>query len=276
MLSDGSAASSPLLFSAPSPPPPVTTSSDCPQSKEKVFRQSKLSFHSPSPHHPPPSTPSPLSSDVSPPSPLEVGTHLSELCFGPSAFPTLTTLTSSQHCVLFNAKTIGHASLPPKPYPDSFKDVWDYNHVRMPCSAQNLYPVATGDGNGEKKLLPRWDMICKALRRPISSSQDLESAILSYNYQYSKRWKFKTLHSYFQLGCSERERMEFFSNILPKIVALALDLPRIVTHALPLLKQHQAYSVSLSQEQIGCLLANAFLCTFPRRNATKPASEYSK
>jgi len=74
----------------------------------------------------------------------------------------------------------------------------------------------------------------------------------------------------------EEERDVFFGSILPRIINLALALPTTVTHAVPLLKKQQNYSITLSQQQIACLLANAFLCTFPRRNATQAHSEYAK
>uniref|UniRef100_A0A8C5HPV7 poly(ADP-ribose) glycohydrolase n=1 Tax=Gouania willdenowi TaxID=441366 RepID=A0A8C5HPV7_GOUWI len=41
---------------------------------------------------------------------------------------------------------------------------------------------------------------------------------------------------------------------------------------IPLLKSKNHHSLTMSQEQIACLLANAFFCTFPRRNSRK--SEY--
>lgn len=67
----------------------------------------------------------------------------------------------------------------------------------------------------------------------------------------------------------------FFDEILPHIIGLALKLPDIVPNAIPLLKQNQNTSISLSQKQIACLLANAFLCTFPRRNKHDDDNEYS-
>ncbi|KAL0178064.1 hypothetical protein M9458_026958, partial [Cirrhinus mrigala] len=42
---------------------------------------------------------------------------------------------------------------------------------------------------------------------------------------------------------------------------------------IPLLKSRMNQSLTMSQEQIACLLANAFFCTFPRRNSRK--SEYA-
>ncbi|KAL0183099.1 hypothetical protein M9458_022474, partial [Cirrhinus mrigala] len=44
---------------------------------------------------------------------------------------------------------------------------------------------------------------------------------------------------------------------------------------IPLLRQHQNKAITMSQQQISCLLANAFFCTFPHRNDTKPGSEYA-
>ncbi|KAJ0015677.1 hypothetical protein NQD34_013966 [Periophthalmus magnuspinnatus] len=53
------------------------------------------------------------------------------------------------------------------------------------------------------------------------------------------------------------------------MVQLALRAPRVITKPLPLLKRGMTHSISLSQEQIACLLSNAFFCTFPRRNSRK-------
>lgn len=71
------------------------------------------------------------------------------------------------------------------------------------------------------------------------------------------------------------ERTVFFETLMPKIVQLALQLPVLLTGALPLLKRHINGSISLSQLQVASLLANAFFCTFPRRNSSNPQSEYA-
>lgn len=73
---------------------------------------------------------------------------------------------------------------------------------------------------------------------------------------------------------SEEETEEFFNNLLPKVVKLALQLPTLITRPIPLLKQNHNHSISFSQLQIACLLANAFLCTFPHRNDSNLQSEY--
>ncbi|KAF8935700.1 hypothetical protein BGZ52_007003 [Haplosporangium bisporale] len=70
---------------------------------------------------------------------------------------------------------------------------------------------------------------------------------------------------------SPTERDRFFKVVLPKIQELALRLPELVRKPIPLLKQQQDSAVTLSQEQIACLLANAFFCTFPCRNVPNRA-----
>lgn len=73
----------------------------------------------------------------------------------------------------------------------------------------------------------------------------------------------------------EEEVSSFFKTLLPKMVHLALQLPVLITGGIPLLKSHSNASISLSQLQVSSLLANAFFCTFPRRNSANPQSEYS-
>ena len=64
------------------------------------------------------------------------------------------------------------------------------------------------------------------------------------------------------------------SSLVPKITQLALQLPHLITGPIPLLKRQTNKLISFSQLQVASLLANAFLCTFPRRNSTNPQSEY--
>ena len=70
---------------------------------------------------------------------------------------------------------------PTEPYPKSFIDVWDENHVRMPFSTKNIYPVKNGD---KKELCSRWELIQNALRKELLCAEDLEDAILSYNMRF--------------------------------------------------------------------------------------------
>jgi poly(ADP-ribose) glycohydrolase len=143
----------------------------------------------------------------------------------------------------------------------------------MPCSEHSLYPVKV-DGD-RSKLRQRWELVQEALLKTILSSQQLETVILSYNSKYSNRWNFSVLHLLFTEVFSEEETNSFFSTLLPQIVRLALQLPTLLTAPIPLLVQHRSHMLSFSQLQVASLLANAFLCTFPRRNTAKWQSEYA-
>ena len=216
------------------------------------------------------SYPSSPASGTTPPS--SRGVPLSEISFGPSCSPILPPLTSSpSHTITFHPRL--RPGQPPRPFPEKLRDVWDGNHVRSPCSPQSLYPVKT-DGK-ETTLMSRWALIRASLSKPIANTYDLEEAIMEYNSVQASKWSFGSLHAYFSEVATEEEATAFFSSLLPKMIRLALSLPEVVTHGLPLLRRQETYSLTISQQQAACLLANAFLCTFPRRNTTKKSSEFS-
>ncbi|XP_033114188.1 poly(ADP-ribose) glycohydrolase-like [Anneissia japonica] len=162
----------------------------------------------------------------------------------------------------------------PRPYPDTYQDHWNNNFVRMPCSRENLYPFQ--DENGQKILISRWEMIKSTLLQGVSNSLDLEVAVLKYNARYCNKWNFRGLHSFFGEVLDEDEQDHFFQVTMPAIIDLALQLPNICTQSPPLLKCQKNHSITMTQKQVASLLANAFFCTFPRRNAQQKKSEYSR
>uniref|UniRef100_A0A8C4ML56 poly(ADP-ribose) glycohydrolase n=1 Tax=Equus asinus asinus TaxID=83772 RepID=A0A8C4ML56_EQUAS len=178
---------------------------------------------------------------------------------------------SANHTVTIRVDLL-RAGEVPKPFPTHFKDLWDNKHVKMPCSEQNLYPVE--DENGERTAGSRWELIQTALLNKFPRPQNLKDAILKYNVAYSKKWDFTALVDFWDKVLEEAEAQHLYQSILPDMVKIALCLPNICTQPIPLLKQKMNHSITMSQEQIASLLANAFFCTFPRRNA-KMKSEYS-
>ncbi|XP_070156004.1 poly(ADP-ribose) glycohydrolase isoform X2 [Polyergus mexicanus] len=180
-------------------------------------------------------------------------------------------VSSAKHTVLFRLPLSMHE--PPKPYPTHKIDKWSHGYVRLPCSAHCFYPIE--QRSGDRNCRNRWDMIQEALLRNILSSQQLENAILSYNQIYAQRWNFAALHHFFSEVLDPEETAVFFKTLMPKIIQLALQLPMLLTGAIPLLKRHTNSFISLSQLQVASLLANAFFCTFPRRNSSNPQSEYA-
>ncbi|NXV58012.1 PARG glycohydrolase, partial [Molothrus ater] len=178
---------------------------------------------------------------------------------------------SANHTVTIRVDLLREGEVP-KPFPTHYKDLWDNKHVKMPCSEQNLYPVE--DENGDRTAGSRWELIQTALLNKYTCSHDLKDAILRYNVAYSKKWDFTALTDFCEKVLEDAEAQHLFQSILPDMVKLALCLPTICTQPIPLLKQKMNHSITMSQEQISSFLANAFFCTFPRRNA-KMKSEYS-
>ncbi|XP_031627780.1 poly(ADP-ribose) glycohydrolase isoform X2 [Contarinia nasturtii] len=178
------------------------------------------------------------------------------------------------HSVLFKLPITTRSVQPPKPFIESGGPKWDSNHVKLPCAPQNEYKTESASNSSKSIQTTRWEIIQTALLREINSTKDFEKAVLTYNPKYAKVWKFRALHTLFE-EMDENDAVSFFKQTLPEIIRLALQLPDIVKCSIPLLKRGQNKSISLSQEQIACLLANAFLCTFPRRNSEARNSEFS-
>ena len=158
------------------------------------------------------------------------------------------------------------------PHPSRTEHRWDEYHVRMPFSSECLFPLAVEGSKGKKELKSKWSLIQQALAFKIESSNDLENAIMTYNRK--GRFNFNGLHEYFEEHVSEEEAEMFFNGILPGIARLVVDTPSVVTHPVPLLTRKRTHALTFSQRQIACLLANAFFCTYPRRNTAGTNSEY--
>uniref|UniRef100_A0A3B4ZHE5 poly(ADP-ribose) glycohydrolase n=1 Tax=Stegastes partitus TaxID=144197 RepID=A0A3B4ZHE5_9TELE len=181
-----------------------------------------------------------------------LGTPIDELNRIPQCAPPLSHLkVVPNHTVTVRTDLLREGEVP-VPYPTKFKDAWDDVSVKMPCSEKNLFPMETEDGGGVQS---RWELIHTALKGGFKSSLDVRDAILRYNTAHAKKWDFTALNLLCtEVSCSKQECYLFFCG------------------PIPLLKTRMNHSLTMSQEQIACLLANAFFCTFPRRNSRK--SEY--
>lgn len=180
---------------------------------------------------------------------------------------------SKDHTVLFEWPIVLGDRFGGTPNPKSGKLHWNSHFVRMPCANEST--IVRFDSEGKESVVIRWKVIQETYSTKISNSKELETAILSYNEKFKNDWKFHALHQLFEEELDEEESEAFFEHTLPKIVKLALDLPDLIPWAIPLLKQGNNKSVSLSQQQVASLLANAFLCTFPRRNSYSSSHEYA-
>uniref|UniRef100_A0A0R3SQX8 poly(ADP-ribose) glycohydrolase n=1 Tax=Hymenolepis diminuta TaxID=6216 RepID=A0A0R3SQX8_HYMDI len=135
------------------------------------------------------------------------------------------------------------------PQSPSGANTWDNEHAKLPCSPNNVLKRAG-------KTISIWESIKSALTSPINSVDDFMD------------WNCKHLSAALHIKPD-------YVQLLPKIAQLALRLPELVTKPIPLLKRGAEGSVTLSQLQIACLLANAFYSTFTFRNSRDPQSEYS-
>ncbi|XP_041666658.1 poly(ADP-ribose) glycohydrolase [Cheilinus undulatus] len=152
------------------------------------------------------------------------------------------------------------------------RDMWLSNFVKMPNSDSSLI---TKTGFWGPHPVRRWDVISKHLgdlaEKKTASVHDVEEAIMKYNPKYKGQWCFDALGNF--VKCVP-DTDNYFHTLFPKIAALALRLPKYVSKAIPLLQREKPASITLSQTQISCLLANAFFCTFPHRNTTNANAEY--
>ncbi|XP_036385389.1 poly(ADP-ribose) glycohydrolase [Megalops cyprinoides] len=177
----------------------------------------------------------------------------------------------SSHTVLIDVNFFSQGG---KFLPMSGRHRWDNVSVRMPFAEESVLIKSGFLQQGDEK---RWDIIQKSLSRlttaSLVKSSDVESAIKKYNPKYKDAWSFDALHTFCERVQTSEKPM--ISKTLKEIAALALQLPDICRKAIPLLRHGQNHSITLSQIQIASLLANAFYCTFPHRNATHPRAEYA-
>ncbi|XP_071321510.1 poly(ADP-ribose) glycohydrolase isoform X5 [Trachinotus anak] len=184
----------------------------------------------------------------------------------------LNQLTCSRtHTVLIDVDAFNRGA---RLMPHKGRDVWLSDFVKMPCSHWSVMTIKSGLLKQPSQVC-RWEVISKQLKGLASkrevSVDDVEEAIIKYNPKYKGQWSFDALSSF--VKCIPKEE-NYFSTLFPKIAALALRLPDVVMKAIPLLKKGQTATITLSQVQISCLLANAFFCTFPHRNTSSPNAEY--
>ncbi|XP_051896901.1 poly(ADP-ribose) glycohydrolase-like isoform X2 [Pristis pectinata] len=154
------------------------------------------------------------------------------------------------------------------------EEIWSSEHVKMPFSIFNKQTLVVRGQHDQGREVNRWEVIKEALNRPdFRTVKDLKSAITQYNPKYTKVWTFMGLCQYLdQMHGSERRYL--LGKLLPQMAHLALRLPDLCQKPIPLLRVGMKHAITMSQEQIACLLANAFFCTFPRRNSTHHHSKF--
>lgn len=172
-----------------------------------------------------------------------------------------------QHTVMIRTDLLQNGQVP-VPYPSKFNDTWDDVHVKMPCSSSSLFPVKDEETQ-ECENKSRWVLIKETLNKEFARYFDLKNAILKYNASTAKKWDFTALQFYCTQVLEPDAAQHLLDSLLPDMVQLALRASELCTKPIPLLKGGTSHSITMSQEQVACLLANAFFCTFPRRNSRR-------
>lgn len=179
---------------------------------------------------------------------------------------------SENSTVLFQLPLSDDENEFPVPKSSECSDKWDEKHVRLPCSPESIYFEQV---DGVKITKKRWDLIKSSLKdQKISDSVQLENCILKYNSKFEFAWQFNGVHKLFDDEFSEEDGLYFFDEVLVRIIDLALELPNLIKTPIPLLFQKSNHSISLSKQQASCLLANGFLCTFPKRNILRKNTDF--
>ena len=176
----------------------------------------------------------------------------------PPDFPTAKPDATAASAAAGGAQSVLLPPLPPEAeLPPWYVDAWDREHVRLPCSPRCLSRQGAGG--------PLWHVLCSRLSPPPSSTLKLLGALRAIQKAVGGRWTFEALHEFLEHECSADERHRFFDATLPHMCRLALALPRLCPHPLPLLLKGRAERVSLHPDQCAALLAHAFFCSMPFR-----------
>ncbi|XP_014838169.1 PREDICTED: poly(ADP-ribose) glycohydrolase-like [Poecilia mexicana] len=201
--------------------------------------------------------------------------QLDELKMLPQCDIKLGKLTfSKSHTVLIDVASFSCGAI----VPQDGRDLWLSSFVKMPCSPLSVSPkpdiqFGTFTFKSHSGPVSRWSLISEQLRavakKKAAKAEEVQKAILRYNPRYEREWSFDALPRYVK-----NDIENLYEKLFPKIAALALMLPDQVKKPIPLLQRHKPASITLSQVQISCLLANAFYCTFPHRNTTSSNAEY--
>lgn len=134
---------------------------------------------------------------------------------------------------------------------------WSAQRLKLPSDESNrCYLQSHPD-----EPISKWSFISTCLKQ-VTTTRELEQAIKAYNPTYAStnafRSEFTTLHALAKFA-------NFETKTLPYIIHMALQLPTLVPKSPPLLLPQRMAVVTFDQKQCVSLVANMFLCTFPRR-----------
>eukprot|EP00668_Euglena_longa_P012641 GGOE01015109.1.p1 GENE.GGOE01015109.1~~GGOE01015109.1.p1 ORF type:complete len:567 (-),score=79.53 GGOE01015109.1:147-1793(-) len=147
-------------------------------------------------------------------------------------------------------------------------ETWDDVHVKLPCASRNV------DNHSGGAPSSRWETIMAVMNRTLGTTAEVIEAILAINPFYSGVWDLGGLRDFLDHHLTAIEHETFFCGAIPNMQKLVKQMPCLFPDPLPLLTRGCQRTVTLTNQQVACLLANAFFCTFPHRNRKWKFSEY--
>ncbi|CAF3862458.1 unnamed protein product [Adineta steineri] len=143
---------------------------------------------------------------------------------------------------------------------DTYRDIWQDDYVRMPCSADNI----TSDGTS------KWCVIQIALMKLKEKCEANTGTVNNIKKAIEKctgvSYEMGSLEYLINQIYSIDERNQFMSVILPKMITLAVNVDKICSQPPPLLHIYSNRSVTMSQRRAASLLTCAFFCIYPPRS----------
>ena len=106
-----------------------------------------------------------------------------------------------------------------------------------------------------------WELVWQSFSTPIVSIDDFLSRMQVYNKNVDN------LNGLKKYVATLTDANDFITVTIPTIAKIALLLPELFGEALPYLLAGQTNSLSITKYQAACLIANAFVCSFPQRDA---------
>ncbi|CAJ0601222.1 unnamed protein product [Cylicocyclus nassatus] len=173
--------------------------------------------------------------------------------------PDLNALKEGEDYCAFDVATISESS-PPKPKTTDCSNTG----LNFGVNGFTKLPWSTDNVVDNQKC---YAVIEKALGDLASNGAKSVEDVINTIKQYSS-WvsSFDGLRDYVEsMPATEQQKT---LETMTGIAKLAVKAKSLITEPLPLLLAGQAGSVTLSQEQCACLLANGFFCTFPKEAST--------
>ncbi|CAJ0605407.1 unnamed protein product [Cylicocyclus nassatus] len=173
--------------------------------------------------------------------------------------PDLNALKEGEDYCAFNVSTISKSS-PPKPKTTDSTDTG----LKFGVEGFTKLPWSTDNVVENQKC---YAVIEKALEDLASNGAKSVEDVINTIKQYAS-WvpSFDGLRDYVESkNATEQQKV---LETMTGIAKLAVKAKSLITEPLPLLLAKHTGSVTLSQEQCACLLANGFFCTFPKEAST--------